>query len=56
MSNPRSTRRNIPENLSSKHEIGAISLVKEEAAYLEGDEDKENKHKYLNFLSSICCV
>ena len=41
MSNPRSTRNNIPEKLSSKHEIGAISLVKEEAANPEGDDEKQ---------------
>ena len=40
LSNPRSTKSSIPENLSSKHEIEAISLVKEEAADPEGDEDK----------------
>ena len=32
---------NIPEKLSSKHEIEAISLVKEEAADPEGDDDKQ---------------
>ena len=42
-SNPRSTGSNILENLSSKHEIEAISLVKEEAADLEGYDDKKTK-------------
>ena len=54
--NPRSTRSNIPEKLSSKHEIEAISLVKEESANPGGDEDKANKYKYLNCISCICCV
>ena len=43
MSNPRSTRSSIPEKLSSKHEIEAISLVKEEGTDLEGDDDKQTK-------------
>ena len=40
ISNPRSTRSSLPEKLSSKHQVEAISLVKEEAADREGDEDK----------------
>ena len=43
LSNPRSTRSSIPEKLSSKHEIEAISLVKEEAVDPEGDDDKQTK-------------
>ena len=43
MTNPSSTRSNIPEKLSSKHEIEAISLVKEEVADPEGDDDKQTK-------------
>ena len=63
LSNPRSTRRNILENISSKHKIEAISLVKWEVADPKGDEDKAqeiiyqtNKDNYLNCLSCICCV
>ena len=41
VSNPRSTRSSIPEKISSKHEIEAISLVKEEAIDPEGDDDKQ---------------
>ena len=44
-----------PEKFSSKHEIEAISLVKEEAADPEGD-DKENKDNYFDCISCICCV
>ena len=43
LSNPRSTRRSIPEKLSSKHEIEAIPLVKEEATNPEGDDEKHTK-------------
>ena len=43
LSNHRSIRSNIPEKLSSKHEIEVIPLVKEEAANPEGDEDKQTK-------------
>ena len=43
LSNPRSTRSNIPEKLSSKHEIEAISLVKEEAPNPEGDDEKQTR-------------
>ena len=43
LSNPKSTRSIIPEKLSSKLEIEAISLVKEEAADPEGDDDKQTK-------------
>ena len=46
MSNPRSIRRNIPEKLSSKYHIEAISLVKGEAADPEGDEDKAQEGIY----------
>ena len=56
MSNPRSTRSNIPEKLSSKNSIEKISLVKEEVADPKGDEDKANKDKYLNCISCIYCV
>ena len=31
----------MPEKLSSKHDIKVISLVKEEVADLEGDDDKQ---------------
>ena len=43
LSNPRSTISSIPKNISSKHKIEAISLVKEEAADPEGDDDKQTK-------------
>ena len=43
MSNLRSTESNILEKLSSKHEIEAISLVKEEATDPEGNDDKQTK-------------
>ena len=43
VSNPRSTRSSIPEKISSKHEIEAISLVKEEATDPKGDDEKEIK-------------
>ena len=43
MSNPRSTRSNIPENISSEHELEAISLVKEDVVDPEGDDDKQTK-------------
>ena len=59
MSNPRSNKSSIPEKLSSKHEIEAISLVKEEAADPEGDDDKQTKISiqlsfYNIFLLCIC--
>ena len=61
LSNPRSTRSSLPENDSSKHQNETTSLVKEEVADPEGDEDKAqegiyktNKDKYLNCLSFIC--
>jgi len=37
LSNPRSTGSNIPEKLSSKHQIEVISLVKGGVADPEGD-------------------
>ena len=42
-SNPRSTGNNIPEKLSSKHEIIVISLVKEEVVDPEGDDEKQTR-------------
>ena len=58
LSNPRFTRSNIREKISSKHQIEAISLVKEEATDLEGDEEKTkqrffqtNKDKYSIVIS-----
>ena len=44
-----STKSNIPEKLSSKHKIEAISLVKGGVADPEGDEYKEKKDP--SFLS-----
>ena len=41
LSNPRSTRSNIPEKISSKHQIEALALVKEEDVDPKGDEDNE---------------
>ena len=46
MSNPRSTRSSIPEKLSSKYKIEAISFVKGEAANPEGDEEKSQERIY----------
>ena len=57
MSNPRSTRSNIPENLSRKHGIEAISLVKEEFADPKGDDDKQTKISIeLYFLYMLCNI
>ena len=53
LSNPRSIRNNIPENLSSKHQIEAISLVKQEATDPEGDEDKAQEIIYQKINISI---
>ena len=53
MSNPRSTRSKIPENISSKYQIEAISLVKGEVADPEGDEDKAHEGIYKKIKISI---